>query len=577
MALQYVGGNTGTWAGATTGTNTVSLTALTGGLSSSAAAGDLVIAVYATGSTTDRTLSITDGTNAYTLVSTEQYVNGTTYDTNLRVAYKYLTGADASTTFGPTGNNADAGAAAVHVWRGVDSGNILDVAATPATGTGTGRPDPPASITPVTTGAVIVCCGGAAAQTGATFTSSDLSNFRTATSSDTNDGMVGIGSYAWTSGTFDAASWTGGTTNAADSWAAVTLALRPAPVNLTGQAGTATSGTLSGAQTVALSGSAATATQGSLTGEISASLSGSEGTATTGTITGETGASLSGSAATATSGTLGAEVSALDVRVYWLGFNTDAAPSIYEDLTGQEATAASGTLTASTAIALTGQDGQAVSGTLSPELSAALSGQDVQASVGSLEPTATLALSGQQATVFCGVVVPTGAVLLLGAGATCVAGTATVAFDCSLAGQAVSAASGQVTFAGDGTVGLVGQEALAFSGELTPVFEYVVEITGEEAVSYAGAVWPSISTSELASGNAVASSGVVAGAFSVAVAGSVVIASPGAVAWTDAWFEEIMQEAQICLAMSQVVGIRQTIEEDAGVGRTVTKWARILR
>ena len=34
MAIQYVGGNTGKWAGATSGTNTVSLTALTGGLAS---------------------------------------------------------------------------------------------------------------------------------------------------------------------------------------------------------------------------------------------------------------------------------------------------------------------------------------------------------------------------------------------------------------------------------------------------------------------------------------------------------------------------------------------------------------
>lgn len=234
MALQYVGGNTGTWAGSTSGTNTISLTALTGGLSSSAAAGDLVIAVYATGSAADRTLSITDGSTAYTLVGSELYANGTTTDTNLRVAYKLLSAADSSVTFGATGNAQDAGAAAVHVWRGVDTTNPLDVAAVTATGTGTGRPNG-ASITPVTSGAVIIVAGGSASATGAAFTASALSNFRTATSADTNDAMVGVGSSDWTAGAYDPAQWTGGTTGTGDSWAAVTLALEPLTLTAVGQ------------------------------------------------------------------------------------------------------------------------------------------------------------------------------------------------------------------------------------------------------------------------------------------------------------------------------------------------------
>lgn len=227
MALQYVGGNVATKAGATSGNSTISLTTLTGGLATSASAGDFVIAVYATGSTADRALTITDGTTAYTLIGTELYANGTSYDTNLRVAYKRLTVADASVTFGPTGNAADAGAMAVHVWRGVDSNTPLDVAATTATGTATGRPNP-AAITPTTSGSVIIIAGAGAAATGAVFTAAYLSNFRTATSIDTQDAMVGVGSIAWTSGAYDGAQWTGGTANAADSWAAVTIALRPA-------------------------------------------------------------------------------------------------------------------------------------------------------------------------------------------------------------------------------------------------------------------------------------------------------------------------------------------------------------
>jgi len=228
MALTYVGGITGTKAGATSGNTTLSLTALTGGSNAAAAAGDIVIAVFATGSAADRTLAITDGTTAYTLIGAELYANGTSYDTNLRVAYKVLTGADATVTFGPTGNNADAGAMAVHVWRGISASNPIDVTTTTATGTASGKPNG-AAITPVTSGAVILVAGGAAAATGAAFTQSgaELSNFRSATSVDTNDAMVGIGSKAWTSGAFDPVVWTGGTANAADSWAAITVALRP--------------------------------------------------------------------------------------------------------------------------------------------------------------------------------------------------------------------------------------------------------------------------------------------------------------------------------------------------------------
>lgn len=229
MAIQYVGSNTGTWAGANSGTNTVSLTALTGGIASAAAIGDLVIAVYATGSTAAATLSITDGTTAYTLAGTALYANGTSYDSNLRVAYKYLTTSNTSVTFGATGNTQDAGAATVHVFRGVDSTNILDVAVTTATGTATGRPTPPA-ITPVTAGAFIFMAGGGAAATGAVFTAAALSGFRSVTSADTNDANLGAGYVTWTSGTYTPAQWTGGTTGTTDSWTAATLALRPAPI-----------------------------------------------------------------------------------------------------------------------------------------------------------------------------------------------------------------------------------------------------------------------------------------------------------------------------------------------------------
>lgn len=227
MALQFVGGLTANKAGATSGNTTISLTGLTGGISSTAAANDIVVAVFATGSTADRTLAITDGTTNYTLIDSERYANGTV-DSNLRVAYKIMGSTpDTTTTFGPTGNAQDGGAMAVHVWRGVDLNTPQDVTATGATGTGTGRPDG-ASIQPTTAGSIILVAGGGAAGTGATFTASELSNFRTDNGVDTNDGFVGIGSFAWTSGAFNPAQWTGGTTGAGDSWTSVSLALRPA-------------------------------------------------------------------------------------------------------------------------------------------------------------------------------------------------------------------------------------------------------------------------------------------------------------------------------------------------------------
>lgn len=227
--LVYVGGNSG---GVGVGDTAISLTALTGGIASAAAAGDVVIACYNWASTADKTLSITDGTNPYTLLGSELYSNDSR-DANLRAGIKALTAADASVTFGGRGTG-DAAAAALHVWRGVHA-TPLDVSVVTATGIDTGRPDA-AAITPVTSGAVIVVIGGgtAAAASGINFTASELANFVTTNSSNDREAVIGIGSYLWGSGAFNPAQWGGVSTNAADaattsdSWAAITLALRPA-------------------------------------------------------------------------------------------------------------------------------------------------------------------------------------------------------------------------------------------------------------------------------------------------------------------------------------------------------------
>jgi hypothetical protein len=230
VAIEFVGGNTAGKAGAASGNTTIALNSgLTGGIAAAASSGDLVIACFATGAIADRTLAITDGTTGYTLINSELYSNDT-FDTNLRVAYKFIT-SDTATTFGPTGDAADSGAMAVYVFRGVNTSTPLDVAAVPATGIDTSRANP-ASITPTTTGAYVVIVGAAAHNGGVdTFTSSDLTDFQTVGgTNDTNDVTLGVGHFAWTSGPFDAAAFGHSQVdNAGFSWAAMSVALRPAP------------------------------------------------------------------------------------------------------------------------------------------------------------------------------------------------------------------------------------------------------------------------------------------------------------------------------------------------------------
>jgi hypothetical protein len=230
MAIEFVGGNTAGKAGATSGDTTIALNAsLTGGIASAVSAGDLVIAAFSTGAAADRTLAITDGTNAYTLIGSELYFNDTE-DVNLRVAYKFMGATpDAATTFGPTGAAADAGAMAVYVFRGVDPGAAISTLFISASGGDSLLANPPA-ITPSIAGTYIVCVGGAALEGVGTFSSSDLTDFRSqAGSDDTNDTTLGIGHKPdWTSGEFNPAAWTHGVTdNAAYSWAAMSILLPP--------------------------------------------------------------------------------------------------------------------------------------------------------------------------------------------------------------------------------------------------------------------------------------------------------------------------------------------------------------
>jgi hypothetical protein len=232
MAIEYVGRKSATKAGATSGNTTLSLSSgLVGGSRGNVAAGDLVIAMYSTGSVNDRTLAITDGSTDYDLIGSELYAKSSA-DTNLRVAMKRMGGTpDSSVTFGPSGATQDAACNAVMVFSGVDPDTPLDVTVQTSTLATSLLANPPA-ITPATEGAFIVCVGAGSINSFSfgTYSATGLTDFFSATLSATNCAILGAGHKPdWTSGEFDQAAFSYALDSVVYSSAAITFALRPAP------------------------------------------------------------------------------------------------------------------------------------------------------------------------------------------------------------------------------------------------------------------------------------------------------------------------------------------------------------
>lgn len=222
--IGYVGGKTANNSG---GSNpSAAINGLTGGSNTSPSAGDLILACLVLDGTSDLTLAMSS--SGYTKL-VDLYSNDTN-DTNLALFYKYSDGSE--TTCVGASQTGRTSALTVQVWRNVELVSPFDVTETTATGTNTALANPP-SITPLTTGNIIVACGGAAATNPADFTSSDLSNFLAANSTITNGAIAGMGSKSGTAAgaTFDPAAFGGPSVNANDSWAAVTVALRPKALN----------------------------------------------------------------------------------------------------------------------------------------------------------------------------------------------------------------------------------------------------------------------------------------------------------------------------------------------------------
>lgn len=224
MAISFVG--SGSDGAANAGDPSIDLTGL------SLQQNDLVIVAFTeAGATGDADLDLTMTTADYTQVA--DLFSDDTIQTNFAVFYKFM-GATPDTTAVANGSgDAQNGAvAALQVFRGVDTTTPMDVAATTNTGTGGFSPDPP-SIDWSTAGVWVVIAGGSGTTVGAggvyTNPTGYTTNAVSLAQNDTNDATAGMGYNSSPSDPEDPGVMThSGTDSANFSWAAVTMALRPA-------------------------------------------------------------------------------------------------------------------------------------------------------------------------------------------------------------------------------------------------------------------------------------------------------------------------------------------------------------
>lgn len=227
-APTYVGGRTASFVGSTATNTDISLSGtLSGGVATSPAQDDVIVLVYSTGSSANRSIKV--NTAGYLLVGEKDFSNDT-YDNNLVIYVKVAGASETTVQVGPTLNTSDAGAVAIHVWRNIDL-DILVEKIEQVSVSNTSLINPP-SITPVTVGAIVIAGGGAGHASNLVYnTPALLSNFIQVNSADTNSTAVAIGSGTWTSGAFDVAQFTlsSGTSSVAWSYNSFSLALKPGP------------------------------------------------------------------------------------------------------------------------------------------------------------------------------------------------------------------------------------------------------------------------------------------------------------------------------------------------------------
>lgn len=234
--ITYVGGKIVGLAG-TTNAQLVNMSGeLTGGIASSPAAGDLVLAFFAvaSGTTTDYDLTIRRyvagvgaGANYTEIVDG---ISTNTYTTNFLAAWAVMGSTpDTGVSYLGVGDANMARAVYLSVWRNVHSTNRFDVTSVTNSSNGSILANPPA-ITPVTSGAVVVAVGASAHAGGPkTYTSSDLLGFMSTSFDDTYDIVMAGGYLPWTGGTVNPAQFSTASAGTGPSAYAISIALRPTP------------------------------------------------------------------------------------------------------------------------------------------------------------------------------------------------------------------------------------------------------------------------------------------------------------------------------------------------------------
>lgn len=228
--IQYVGGKVVSITPSVSNNTTISLTNLTGGLSSEVQTGDVVIVSYVIGDTGEAYRNPNVTSNTYTALATLFSNDGS--ETSLYSGYKVMEATpDTSVTVTPTTATGRGGVVAIQAYRYCDSNFPIQQPANTAIILDTVRPTPP-TITPWDALSVAVIVGaGAHTRGNIAYTTTGLTSFissgSTNTTTDASIGMgfreINFGSYS--PSRFDFAS----TDSNLFSSAALSVALKPKP------------------------------------------------------------------------------------------------------------------------------------------------------------------------------------------------------------------------------------------------------------------------------------------------------------------------------------------------------------
>jgi hypothetical protein len=228
--ITLVGYKTLTHAG---GTTSMTLSGLTGGIGTDPAAGDLVVVFRASGTTANRTLTVT--TSGYTSDSSRNVGSaGAPNRISEVLAYKVMGGSpDTSVAWAGAGVSDEVNTTTVAVFRKVDPTTPLDVALVAVSGLGVSAPNP-GSITPTTAGTKVVafsCTGYPASAGNLALSGGGMTQIAAGSELSSNLRAISwhIGISDWTSGALDLPALTFGRSDATDNSLSIVLALRKAP------------------------------------------------------------------------------------------------------------------------------------------------------------------------------------------------------------------------------------------------------------------------------------------------------------------------------------------------------------